>query len=39
MARITALSTLPSPDQHQGRALSRIAARGFHTVDSAHMGW
>jgi sugar phosphate isomerase/epimerase len=39
MARITALSTLTYTDQHLGRALSRIAARGFHTVDIAHMGW
>jgi sugar phosphate isomerase/epimerase len=39
MARITALSTLTYTDYPLGSALTRIAARGFRTVDIAHMGW
>ena len=39
MARITALSTLTYTDLPLGRALTHIAARGFRTVDIAHMGW
>lgn len=37
MPRITALSTLTYPDLPLGEALARIAARGFRTVDIAHM--
>ena len=37
MPRVTALSTLTYPDLHLGEALERIAARGFRTVDIAHM--
>lgn len=37
MARVTALSTLTFTDHRLGEALARIAARGFRTVDIAHM--
>jgi sugar phosphate isomerase/epimerase len=37
MARVTALSTLTFPDHRLGLALEQIAARGFRTVDIAHM--
>jgi sugar phosphate isomerase/epimerase len=37
--KITALSTLAYPDYSLGVALERIKARGFRTVDIAHMSY
>jgi sugar phosphate isomerase/epimerase len=39
MAKVTALSTLTYADYPLGVALERIRARGFRTVDVAHMGY
>lgn len=39
MAAVTALSTLTYPDVRLAVALEHIRARGFRTVDIAHMGW
>lgn len=39
MARVTTLSTLTYPDYSLGVALGRIKARGFRTVDIAHMSY